>query len=379
MFDAATLNRAAAVVRSVTPELPADAALRQASARNRDWSAAARSAVARAVFAYYRWFGWLDARAVLQRRIDEALTLQRTFDTRPAAIKPEALAERAVPAWLKSEVVLSPDDLRQLQREPTLWLRARPGTAAALGAELGDCAPPPRAPDLPTAPDALQYRGVKDLFRTEAFRRGAFEIQDLASQFVALACNPKPGEAWWDACAGEGGKALHLADLMCNRGLIWATDRSPRRLERLRERFARAERFNVRTAPWDGSARRPTRAAFDGILIDAPCSGVGTWQRNPHARWTCSPDDVAELASVQRHLLDRAAGALKPGGRLVYAVCTLTRSETTGVVDAFTAAHPELAPVAPFPSEAAAGVHLRVIRPHELGSNGMAIAAWTRR
>jgi 16S rRNA (cytosine967-C5)-methyltransferase len=197
---------------------------------------------------------------------------------------------------------------------------------------------------------------------------------------VALACDPKPGQTWWDACAGEGGKALHLADLMENRGLIWATDRSPRRLERLRERFARAERFNVRTAHWDDAARRPTRVAFDGILVDAPCSGVGTWQRNPHARWTCSPADVAELAAVQRRLLDQVAPALKPGGRLVYAVCTLTRSETESVVEGFGASHPELVPVPPF---AASGVNdtalLRVIRPHELGSNGMAVAAWIRR
>jgi 16S rRNA (cytosine967-C5)-methyltransferase len=379
-FDAATLNRAAAVIRSVTADLPADAALREVAARNHGWSASARSAVARAVFAHYRWFGWLDPREALQRRIDHALSLQRTFDATPAAIKPEALAERAVPAWLRGEVVLGPDDLRQLQREPALWLRARPGTAPALAAELGDCAPPPGAPGLPPTADALRYRGVKDLFRTEPFRRGAFEIQDLASQLVTLACNPKPGQTWWDACAGEGGKALHLADLMENRGLIWATDRSARRLERLRERFARAERFNVRTAPWDGSARLPTRTAFDGILVDAPCSGVGTWQRNPHARWTCTPNDVAELAAVQLRLLDLVAPALKPGGRLVYAVCTLTRSETEGVVEAFGAAHPELVPVAPFAATGDSNdARLRVIRPAELGSNGMAIAVWIRR
>jgi 16S rRNA (cytosine967-C5)-methyltransferase len=89
----------------------------------------------------------------------------------------------------------------------------------------------------------------------------------------------------------------------------------------------------------------PTGRKFDGVLLDAPCSGVGTWQRNPHARWTTTPDDVRELAGVQLGLLNAVASAVKPGGRLVYAVCTLTRSETTAVADAFAAAHPEFAPV----------------------------------
>ncbi|MBI4627026.1 MAG: RsmB/NOP family class I SAM-dependent RNA methyltransferase, partial [Verrucomicrobia bacterium] len=158
---------------------------------------------------------------------------------------------------------------------------------------------------------------------------------------------PKPGETWWDACAGEGGKTLHLADLMMNKGVVWATDRSDKRLDTLKRRAARAKLFNYRTEFWDGGSRLPTKIKFDGILLDAPCSGVGTWQRNPHARWTTTPDDVRELAATQRVLLENVCGSLKPGGRLIYAVCTLTRSETTAVADAFTAAHPELEPSGP--------------------------------
>ena len=94
---------------------------------------------------------------------------------------------------------------------------------------------------------------------------------------------------------------------------------------------SRAKLFNYRAALWDGSPRLPTKAKFDGILVDAPCSGVGTWQRNPHARWTTTPNDVAELAAVQAKLLGNIASSVKPGGRLVYAVCTLTRAETTAV------------------------------------------------
>ena len=138
-----------------------------------------------------------------------------------------------------------------------------------------------------------------------------------------------------DACAGEGGKTLHLADLMQNKGLIWASDRSIRRLHVLKQRTARAGVFNYRAVAWNGGPQPPTRTRFDGILVDAPCSGVGTWQRNPHARWTVSPADVHELAAVQRQLLDHVAGALKPGGRLIYAVCTLTRAETSGLAAEF--------------------------------------------
>ena len=118
----------------------------------------------------------------------------------------------------------------------------------------------------------------------------------------------------------------------------------------------------------------PTKAKFDGILLDAPCSGVGTWQRNPHARWTTTLEDVHELATTQLALLNHIAGSLKPGGRLIYSVCTLTRTETTAVVDAFSAAHPELEPHA----LASTGPRL-TLWPHEINANGMFIAGWSRR
>ena len=384
MFDPATLNRAAHVLQTVSPSLPADAALRQELAANRALSATARRAVARVVFAYYRWFSWLKPGDTFQRQLADAVELQRRFDGQPGSIKVEALAVRAVPSWLAAEVELPPETLRLFQREPALWLRARPGTVKALARELLECELIDRSvlPTLRQPCAALRYTGPKDLFRTDAFRRGAFEIQDLASQLVGHACAPEPGETWWDACAGQGGKALHLADLMQNKGLIWASDRSVRRLDLLKQRFARAQLFNVRIAPWEGTERLPTKTKFDGILVDAPCSGVGTWQRNPHARWTTQIQDVTELAAVQASLLGNVAGSLKPGGRLVYAVCTLTRSETTAVVEAFSASHPEFEPIPAF-GEAVPGsgepVSPHFLWPHVINANGMAIAVWRRR
>ena len=378
MLEQATLNQAAQVLAGLRPGERADTALRAYFAARRYLRPGARRALSRAVFSYFRWLRWLEDRAAPQARIAQAAALQERFDATPGAIKPQALVARAVPDWVREEMEVSPEHARQLQREPALWLRARPGTGAQLASQLGDCVP------SALAPDALRYTGREDLFRTAAFHQGAFEIQDLASQLVGLACAPRSGETWWDACAGEGGKTLHLCDLMGNKGVVWATDRHDRRLEVLRRRAARAQLFNLRTALWDGSARPPTGTRFDGILVDAPCSGVGTWQRNPQARWTTSPEDVRELAATQLALLNHVAGSLRPGGRLVYAVCTLTRSETTGVAAAFSAAHPELhpepvgTPVATGAPTTPAANHGLTLWPHELEANGMFIAAWKR-
>lgn len=353
---------------TIAPDLPADAALRRYFYHAKHLGGREKRAISRAVFAYFRWLQWLNPKESFQKQVAQAASLQAQFKANEKSIKPEALAARAVPAWVQGEMDLPAAYLRQLQREPSLWLRARPGSAEKLARELGDAVPTPHAPD------ALHYRGTQDLFLTPAFHNGAFEIQDLASQLVGHACAPKAGEAWWDACAGEGGKLLHLADLMANKGVIWATDRNERRLASLKKRATRAQLFNHRTALWDGSARLPSKTKFDGILVDAPCSGVGTWQRNPHARWTTGIEDVRELATTQLAMLNHVAGSLKPQGRLIYSVCTLTRTETTAVADAFTAAHPELEPTPILGTEARL-----TLWPHELDANGMFLAAWRRR
>lgn len=379
MPDSATLNHAARVLATIASDLPADAALRRYLYGMKRLGPREKRAISRAVFAYFRWVQWLDAKASFQKQVEQAALLQERFNADEKSVKTEALAARAVPPWLQEEMELPAEYLRQLQREPALWLRARPGDAPRLARELGDCRPTPRAPD------SLHYQGTQDLFLTPAFHNGAFEIQDLASQLVGYACAPKPGETWWDACAGEGGKLLHLGDLMANKGVIWATDRSERRLAVLKRRTARAQIFNYRTALWDGAAKLPTKTKFDGILVDAPCSGVGTWQRNPHARWSTTPKDVKELAAAQLALLNHAATALRPHGRLVYSVCTLTRSETTAVAKAFAAAHPELEPQPLFQATAAvpdatpaAQSAEAFLWPHELNANGMFIAAWRK-
>jgi 16S rRNA (cytosine967-C5)-methyltransferase len=375
MLDQATLNHAAQILAAVSANERADTALRFYFESHRYLQPPAKRVISHTVFVYFRWLTWLDPKASPQKRLEQAAGLHARFTADPKSIKAETLAVRAVPAWLWTELELSAEAkagyLRQLQRDPALWLRAHPGQRDALAKSLFACEPSDRTPD------ALRFTGMQDLFKTEQFRAGEFEIQDLASQLVGVAAAPKPGENWWDACAGEGGKTLHLADLMQNKGVVWATDRNARRIDTLKRRAARAKLFNYRTDFWDGGSKLPTKQKFDGILLDAPCSGVGTWQRNPHARWTTTPDDVRELAATQLAMLNHVAGALKPGGRLVYAVCTLTRSETTAVADAFAAAHLDLepSPLAALNSQLST-LHLW---PQDLNANGMFIAAWTRK
>lgn len=371
------LALAARIIAKADREHPADAVLRaELKSANHFMRADARDA-SRAVFAWFRWRGWLESEQPLAAQIKHALQLATSFAGHPQSFPDEAFADRAVPAWTRETMDASVAWARALQQEPQLWLRAKRGQGRALAEKLGDCWIPPE----PAFADTMEYAGDEDLFRSPEFHAGEFEVQDIASQAVGLMCDPQPGQTWWDACAGEGGKLLHLSELMQNKGLIWASDRAAWRLKNLKRRTARAKCFNYRAALWDGGAKLPTKTKFDGVLVDAPCSGLGTWQRNPHARWTTTRDDVRELGELQKQLLSHAAGSVKPGGKLIYSVCTLTRPETSEVVEVFQKAHPDFGPLN-LPSLAVKTLPVAptlTIWPQDLGGNGMFVAAWRRK
>lgn len=364
------------IIAACGPENPADKVLREHLKAERDILPSDARAVSQTVFKYFRWRGWLDSNAPLNLQIRKARELAANFSADPNSFSDATLMERVAPAWLSEEMEITPAWTRAIQAEPKLWLRAKPGQGRALCEKLGAA-----KLEKTILPDAIHYKGEEDLFKREEFHTGEFEIQDIASQAVGWLCAPKPGETWWDTCAGEGGKTLHLSALMQNKGLIWSSDRAEWRLKNLKRRAARAQVFNFRTAPWDGGAKLPTKTKFDGVLVDAPCSGVGTWQRNPHARWTTTLQDVKELAMIQKQLLANVAPSLKPGGKLIFAVCTLTRSETMEVVADFnsrfaTEFEPMLLPekiCGGLPTAAAV-----TILPQDLGGNGMFIAGWRR-
>ena len=366
---------AAEVIRQTGKDKPADAALREVLKSLRDLAPFDATEVARTVFIYYRWHVWLREERGVEAKMRLALRLNQRFQSDEASVPFSELRAKAVPAWTAECMEVGDEWLCSLQREPKLWLRAKRGTAGLLAGKLSG------ADVSPLFPDALLYRGEQDLFKTPEFHAGEFEIQDIASQMVGQLCAPQPGETWWDTCAGEGGKTLHLSDLMQNKGLLWASDRAEWRLQKLKRRTGRAKVFNYRSVYWDGGKKLPTKTKFDGVLVDAPCSGVGTWQRNPQARWTTTANDVRELLAIQKNLLANVAPSVKPEGKLIFSVCTLTRVETTEVVADFNARfaaefEPMELPVISGGQQTAA---TKTIWPQDLNGNGMFIAGWRRK
>jgi 16S rRNA (cytosine967-C5)-methyltransferase len=192
----------------------------------------------------------------------------------------------------------------------------------------------------------LRVTSPAQLFRTAAYREGWFEMQDEASQLVAEIVAPPPGGVVVDACAGAGGKTLALAAMQQNRGTILAVDRDERRLRDLRQRARRAGAHNVQAqrVPDDGWPDHVAQVArrADRILVDAPCSGVGSLRRNPDMRWRIDAGRAEDLRRIQVDLLARAAACLAPGARVVYATCTVLRDENEGVVSAVRLLCPEL-------------------------------------
>jgi 16S rRNA (cytosine967-C5)-methyltransferase len=363
---------AAEIISAANREHPADAVLRSHLRTHRGLDPSTARAIANHVFNYFRWLRWLPESGDLRARLIETELLQKRFNSDPKSFSDDEIVRLSVPEWLHEQMEVSPAWARSLQSEPVLWLRAKYKEAERIIDELPDVAA------LPQLPTALRYYGSEDLFRSGLFHAGAFELQDLSSQIVSHTCAPKPGETWWDACAGEGGKMLHLSDLMQNKGLIWASDRAAWRLQQLKRRTARAGVFNYRAVPWNGTAKLPTKTRFDGVLVDAPCAGVGTWQRNPHARWATTPKDVAELSQLQLELLRNVAPSIKPGGRLIYSVCTLTPAETTEVVAHFNGSTSGFRQV-PTAQPLTGQTNLETwIWPQEYQSNGMFICAWER-
>jgi 16S rRNA (cytosine967-C5)-methyltransferase len=359
-------------VLSAAEKKRADVALREAL-KISELSPVERSYVTRLVFSYYRWQGWIDRKKPLRGQLEHIHELVEDFAAKPERFSDQELIQRGLPLWAPELMPVSGALVRVFQREPRLWLRARPSQGAALAATLGGC-------ELhPQIPDALWYRGADDLFRSAAFHEGRFEVQDLSSQAVGHICAPVPGQTWWDACAGEGGKTLHLCDLMQNKGTVWASDPAEWRLTNLKRRAGRAKLFNYRVKAWTHKDHLPTKTKFDGILVDAPCSGTGTWGRNPQARWTTTVQDVTELAAIQKSILEKIAASVKPGGRLIYSVCTLTRPETGEVADAFEAAHPEFERLeTPGPFRPGKMSSRLTLFPQEIEANGMFVAAWRR-
>ena len=246
-----------------------------------------------------------------------------------------------VPDWLAGR--LPATELLALLEPAPLDLRVnllkatRDEARAALAAEGIDAVP------TPLSPWGLRIEGRRQVTTGPAFRAGLVEIQDEGSQLVAALVDARPGTRVADLCAGAGGKTLALAMTMQNRGSLVACDVSAARLDGAVRRLRRAGVHNVERhllEPGDKWIKRRAKT-FDRVLVDAPCTGTGTWRRNPDARLRLTAADLAELMPKQAAILDQAASLVRTGGRLVYATCSLLPEENEAQVIDFLARHPD--------------------------------------
>jgi 16S rRNA (cytosine967-C5)-methyltransferase len=259
----------------------------------------------------------------------------------------------------------------------------REAAVGTLAAEGVSAAP------TPWSPIGLRLDKRVSLGALAAFRDGLVEVQDEGSQITALLADAQPGMRVVDFCAGAGGKTLALAASMGNRGKLVACDISSRRLERAARRLRRAGVTNaerrVLTSESDKWVKRHA-GLFDRVLVDAPCLGTGTWRRNPDAKWRVTPEDLAELVQRQNQILHSASRLVRPGGRLVYATCSVLQEEDEERAEAFLATEPEFVPL---PASCVwqdtigglmpdCGRYLR-LTPAQHGTDGFFIAIFERR
>jgi 16S rRNA (cytosine967-C5)-methyltransferase len=326
----------------VDPQLPKR--IQVLLARNRAFGSRDRRLYRELIYTTVRYLPWIqpsleaEPNEVVRRVAWLAAELPATHGFRAAFATgepPSGHKAELLPGWFRPhcpEIFSGPELETQLRRAP-LWLRVRADALAGAAKELESRGWGWRPSNV--LPNAIEVLGDVDVTATESFRQGLIEVQDLGSQLLLETIGIQPGENWLDACAGAGGKSLQLAALVGPRGSVTAWDIRPAALEELRARASRAGVDTIRVA-----APQPA-AEFDGVLVDAPCSGSGTWRRQPHLKWITRPESIAEKAAVQRALLHGSASHVRPGGRLVYATCSLSCEENEQVITAFLAEHPE--------------------------------------
>ncbi len=260
----------------------------------------------------------------------------------PAAIEagePRATAS-AAPAWMQDQFLPLVDEVEQaamMARAPLdLRVNALKAERPAMVAELGGEA-------LATAPHAIRFAEPFDVEASPAYATGKVEVQDAGSQLISSICHAAPGMIVVDLCAGAGGKTLSLAADMKGEGQLIACDADRGRLQRLPDRASRAGaavETRLLNPGRELDALGDLAGAADVVLVDAPCSGSGTWRRNPELRWRVTPARLDRILNMQAQVLDVAQALVRPGGALVYAVCSLFTREGAGQIDAFLARYP---------------------------------------
>ena len=375
-FTPALFAHAVAVVNELLRfEHPADAIVSRYFRDNRELGHADRAFVAETVFAVLRRGRSLEARCAgnLSDRnlLLVALAVTRGWSQRELA----PVLKSSEEAWLAAAKAMPDNDFPPAVRcDMPDWLYS--ALEAQFGADevfkLAQVLNQPAPLDLrvntikttreallerlaadgiaaqpgPLSPVAVRLRDKPALAKHPLFLQGAFEVQDEGSQLLGYLLEPKRGEMVVDLCAGAGGKTLLLGALMKNTGRLYAFDVSDKRLVKLKPRLARSGLSNVHPARIDHERDTKIKrlaGKIHRVLVDAPCSGLGTLRRNPDLKWRQSENSVAELTLKQAAILDAAAKLLRPGGRVVYATCSLLAAENEKIIEAFLASHPDFA------------------------------------
>lgn len=289
-----------------------------------------------------------------------------------------------IQVWLQQLNLAQVEKLCEyLNQPPVIDLRINPlqttveqveAAMAAAGISIS------RVPHLPQGLRLLQSPGP--IQKLPGFIQGWWTVQDSSAQLVSHLVNPQPWEMIIDACAAPGGKTTHLAELIGDQGVIWACDRTASRLQKLQQNLQRLGLTSIHLCPGDSRDLAQFALQADRVLVDAPCSGLGTLHRHADARWRQTPEKVQTLAQLQAELLEHTATWVKPGGTLVYATCTLNPAENEAIIQQFLTQHPDWKLSPPRPDSAAAAFTTPAgwikIWPHQQLLDGFFMARLTR-
>ncbi len=323
-----------------------------------------------------------SGRAAMLGLAQDDPALLELFDGAPHGPAPliadEAVAAAGIaPAWLlkRFDPLIGKGERAALLERAPLDLRVNrlKGTRDQAAAFF------PGATATPHSPLGLRLPEGTQVEQSQAWWSGLVEIQDEGSQLLCLACGVRPGMTVLDLCAGAGGKSLALAAEMANEGRILASDTDRARLGRMAPRLARAGITIAETRLLDPGKEIAALAGVEAdlVLVDAPCSGSGIWRRNPETRWRITPDRLSRVVNLQAQLLDIASQLVKPGGYLVYAVCSLLAEEGRGQAEAFARRSSLVAAEVDMPAGRDAGQG-RLLSPGRDGTDGFFVARWQR-
>lgn len=332
-------------------------------ARHREFGSRDRRLYRELIYTTWRYLPWVEPLLNPESSEEAVRQIAWLAQATPATVAfrqefavgapPQGTLTELLPSWFEPhcpEIFAEPELSIQLRRSP-LWLRLPGPTATEVFSEF--TARHWRWRPSAVLAGAIEMLDEVDVTASDAWQRGQLEVQDLGSQLILATSEIEAGGHWLDACAGAGGKTLQLAGLLGPSGKIDAHDVRP---DALRELERRAHRAGMTVG---SSASRgpggphgdprfatvklvgPLTQAYDGVLIDAPCTGSGTWRRAPHLKWTLSAERVTAAAKIQSTLLQQFSAHVRPGGRLVYATCSLSRQENEDVVLGFLRSHPQ--------------------------------------